>query len=139
MECPSCTAATTVGTPIPTWVRGFALSRQSWHAPRRLVTYGTIICDMSEKHIEYRLRDKVKQFGGLAIKLTASGFTGLPDRLVLMPGGYVYFIELKNGNRGVLSARQLVVHKILERLGFKVWIVKDEETLQEFLDAICLI
>lgn len=94
---------------------------------------------MLERNIEYKLRDKVKALGGLALKLIASGFTGLPDRLVLMPGGYVYFVELKNGNHGVLSARQLVVHKILNRLGFHVWIVKDEETLQEFLDAICLI
>lgn len=92
-----------------------------------------------ERKLEYRLRDLVKALGGLALKLIASGFTGLPDRLVLMPGGYIYFVELKNGSRGVLSARQLVVHKILERLGFKVWIVKNEETLQEFLKHISVI
>jgi hypothetical protein len=89
-----------------------------------------------EKRIEYRLRDLVKALGGLALKLIAAGFTGLPDRLVLMPGGRVYFVELKNGSAGRLSARQEVVHKILERLGFKVWVVKDEKTLQEFLDHI---
>lgn len=89
-----------------------------------------------ERKIEYKLRDKVKLLGGLALKLIASSFTGLPDRLVLMPGGYVYFVELKNGNKGVLSARQIVVHKLLVGLGFHVWIVKDEETLQEFLNHI---
>lgn len=89
-----------------------------------------------EKKIEYKLRDKVKALGGLALKLIASGFTGMPDRLVLMPGGFVYFVELKNGNRGMLSARQIVVHKLLAKLGFRVWIVKDEETLQEFLNYI---
>lgn len=91
-----------------------------------------------EKHLEYRLRDKIKLLGGLALKLIASGFTGLPDRLVLMPGGRVYFVELKNGSKGVLSARQIAVHKILAKLGFPVYIVKDEQSLQTFLD-ICSI
>lgn len=89
-----------------------------------------------EKHIEYKLRDKVKLLGGLALKLIASGFTGLPDRLVLMPGSFVYFVELKNGSAGRLSPRQIVVHKILNKLGFTVHIVKDEETLNNFLDHI---
>lgn len=91
---------------------------------------------MRERNLEYKLRDKVKALGGLALKLIASGSTGLPDRLILMPGGRIFFVELKNGNKGTLSARQIVVHKLLERLGFKVWIIKDEETLQEFLNII---
>lgn len=91
---------------------------------------------MREYTIEYRLRDKIKALGGLALKLIAAGFTGLPDRLILMPGGRIYFVELKNGSAGRLSARQEVVHRQLERLGFKVWIVKDEETLQEFLNYV---
>lgn len=91
---------------------------------------------MRERNLEYKLRDKVKALGGLALKLIASGFTGLPDRLILMPGARIFFVELKNGNKGTLSARQIVVHKLLERLGFKVWIIKDEETLQEFLNII---
>lgn len=89
-----------------------------------------------EKHIEYKLRDKVKALGGLALKLIASGFTGLPDRLVLLPGGRVFFVELKNGSAGRLSARQVVVHKLLEKLGFPVWVISTEEQLQEFLCSI---
>lgn len=91
---------------------------------------------MLERNIEYKLRDKIKALGGLALKLTCPGFTGIPDRLVLMPGGRVFFVELKNGNRGVLSHRQVVVHKLLEKLGFHVWIVKDNETLEEFLSIL---
>lgn len=91
---------------------------------------------MRERNLEYKLRDIIKALGGLALKLIASGFTGLPDRLILMPGGRIFFVELKNGNKGTLSARQTVVHKMLNKLGFKVWIVKDEETLQEFLNAL---
>jgi hypothetical protein len=86
-----------------------------------------------EKQIEYHLRDKIKLLGGLCLKWTCPGWTGVPDRIVLMPGGRVFFVELKNGSKGRLSPRQIVVHKLLSRLGFKVWIVRVEETLQEFL------
>jgi hypothetical protein len=91
---------------------------------------------MSEKAIEYRLRDKIKLLGGLALKLIASGFTGLPDRLILMPGGRIYFVELKNGNKGVLSPRQVVVHKVLLKLGFKVWVITNNEEINEFIESI---
>lgn len=33
--------------------------------------------------------------GGLAPKFTSPGFDGVPDRLILLPGGKVAFIELK--------------------------------------------
>ncbi len=89
-----------------------------------------------EKQLEYKLRDKIKLLGGIALKLIASGFTGLPDRLILMPLGRIYFVELKNGDKGILSARQIVVHKLLNKLGFPVYIIKNEETLKTFLDAL---
>ena len=135
----SCTtAATAIGPRLRMLAPAFALriELQLSIALKRLLTFGTIICNMAEKQIEYRLRDKIKLLGGIAWKLVCPGFTGVPDRLVLMPGGRVFFVELKNGNKGVLSARQVIVHKFLNGLGFKVWIVKDEETLQEFLNAI---
>ena len=89
-----------------------------------------------EKKIEYKLRDKIKALGGLALKWSSLSYTGLPDRIILMPGGRIFFVELKNGNAGRLSARQVVVHRILLNLGFPVIVIKDEETLQNFLCSI---
>lgn len=50
---------------------------------------------MREKTIEAKLVQAVRTKGGLALKFTSPGFDGVPDRLVLLPGGKIAFIELK--------------------------------------------
>ena len=50
---------------------------------------------MREKHIEQKLTSKVNAMGGMAIKFTSPGLDGLPDRLILLPGGMVAFVEVK--------------------------------------------
>ena len=79
---------------------------------------------MAEKHVEAKYRDAVKAKGGICIKLVAVSFTGLPDRLTLLPGARIWFCEFKFG-KGSLSARQIVVKGILERLGFEVKIINE--------------
>ncbi|RKO63243.1 VRR-NUC domain-containing protein [Caldibacillus debilis] len=50
---------------------------------------------MRERDIEEYLRNQVKKAGGKAYKFVSPGNDGVPDRLVLFPGGRVYFVELK--------------------------------------------
>lgn len=50
---------------------------------------------MREKKIEAKLTEAVRQRGGLAPKFTSPGFDGMPDRIVLMPGGHMAFVEVK--------------------------------------------
>ena len=50
---------------------------------------------MNEKIVEARLRDGVKALGGVAYKWVSPGNVGVPDRMVVLPGGAVHFIELK--------------------------------------------
>ena len=50
---------------------------------------------MNEKMIEARLRDGVKALGGVAYKWVSPGNAGVPDRMAVLPGGIVHFIELK--------------------------------------------
>ena len=73
---------------------------------------------MRERVVEARLRDQVKSRGGWSLKLLPS-VAGLPDRLVLMPRGRLFFVELK-APTGRLSAVQSVIHHRLEELGFSV-------------------
>lgn len=75
-----------------------------------------------EKDREQRLTRKIKALGGGAkcLKLTAPSFTGLPDRLILLPGAITVFCELKNLNKKE-RARQEYVQGWLRTLGFKVF------------------
>ena len=89
----------------------------------------------AEKGIETKLRDAVKTLKGLAIKIYCLSFTGLPDRIVLMPGGRIWFVELKAPGKKP-SPQQLLVHGLLRKLGFEVWVIDTREILQEFINRI---
>lgn len=53
----------------------------------------------NEKATESYLRDEVRKAGGTAYKFVSPGQTGVPDRIVVLPGGRIFFIELKSEGR----------------------------------------
>lgn len=69
------------------------------------------------------------------MKWVSPGFTGVPDRIVLMPEKRIWFPELKT-TRETPSPRQRIVHAQLRLLGFEVPVIDDEESLQNFLNII---
>jgi hypothetical protein len=89
----------------------------------------------SEKHLEKLLRETVERMGGLCLKLLPFLFTGLPDRLILLPGGRIYFAETKTTGEA-LRPRQKYVKKQLEKLGFKVYVIDTYVALQNCLNEI---
>ncbi len=54
------------------------------------------------------------------------------DRIVLMPVGKIYFVEMKKPS-GVLSKMQIVQKKRIENLGFKVIVISSKSELEEFI------
>lgn len=81
-----------------------------------------------EKDIEKALGRMVGRFGGLCLKLVCPGWAGVPDRLVLLPGGHVIFVELKRPKDGVISARQKWWANKLKALGFlHLWVLSHED------------
>jgi hypothetical protein len=92
---------------------------------------------MKEKSIEQKLKDKVERAGGQAIKFYSQTFTGLPDRIVMMPSSRLWFVETKAPGKKVKDgSRQALVHKQFKALGFDVRVVATPEQLQEFLKEI---
>ncbi|MEG0579383.1 MAG: VRR-NUC domain-containing protein [Niameybacter sp.] len=86
----------------------------------------------SEKVIERKLVDNVKANKGLCIKLLSVHFLGLPDRMVLLPKGQVFFAEIKTTGEKPRKI-QLHVHKMIRELGFNVYVIDKLEQIEEIL------
>lgn len=90
---------------------------------------------MREKTIEAKLVQAVRTKGGLAPKFTSPGFDGVPDRLILLPGGKVAFIELKAPGK-TLRPLQVRRKRQLEALGFSVYCIDRPEQIETVLQEI---
>lgn len=90
---------------------------------------------MEESKIEKRLKDAIKRIGGMAFKFVSPGNTGVPDRLVLLPGGRIVFIELK-ASKGKLSELQKVRRKQIRDLGFRVECLNSIEKIDKFIEEV---
>lgn len=87
----------------------------------------------SEKKTERYLVTEVKKRKGYCIKLLTNYFTGLPDRLVLLPMGYIIFIETKSqGDKP--RPIQLLVHNKLRQIGFNVYVADTKEKVNSILN-----
>ena len=83
---------------------------------------------MLEKEIELQLVMAVKKMGGRAVKFISPGFDGMPDRLVLLPGGRCGFVEVKAPGKR-MRALQRVRHEMLKALGFKAYVLDAKEQM----------
>ena len=87
----------------------------------------------SEKTLERALVEKIRQRGGICLKLQGNMYAGMPDRLILLPGGIAIFVELKS--EGINPRKlQLIRHEELRALGFKVFVIDTHEKLTQFLN-----
>ena len=87
---------------------------------------------MREKGIEQKLVKAVKAAGGMAPKFVSPGYDGMPDRLVILPGGRIAFVEVKAPGK---KPRPLQVsrHKMLKRLGCRVFVLDDVSGIEKIL------
>ena len=90
---------------------------------------------LTEKQVETRLRLKVKEIGGIALKFVSPGCSGVPDRLVFIPEGRIFLVELKAPGKKI-SPLQERMKKRFEQLGFKYHIIDSYEAVEVFIDAI---
>lgn len=92
---------------------------------------------MRERDIEKKLVNEIRKMGGEAFKWTSPGNDGVPDRIVMLPGGRLIFIELK-ADRGSLSPIQKVQIRRIQKLGQEVYVVRGMDGLEEFLKEVML-
>lgn len=89
-----------------------------------------------EKDIERKLRCIVEAHGGMCVKWVCPGWAGVPDRICLLPGGRVFFVETKRPKGGRISKRQEWWHRRLTRLGFRAGFVFDNDDLEAFKNTL---
>jgi hypothetical protein len=90
---------------------------------------------MKEKELEVRLITQVRKKGGIAYKFISPGINGVPDRLVLLPGGRAGFVEVKAPGKQ-MRPNQIKRKCELEALGFLVYCLDDPEKIGEVLHGI---
>ena len=90
---------------------------------------------MLEKEIERKLVRTVQMMGGKAVKIACPGYDGMPDRMVLLKGGRMGFVEVKRPSekpRPLQESR----HRMLRELGFKVYVLDSMEKIGGIIDEI---
>jgi Holliday junction resolvase-like predicted endonuclease len=86
-----------------------------------------------EKHIEAYLVKRVKALGGIAYKWRGHG--GAADRIIVLPNGTVWFVEVKTIG-GRLSALQKVFAADMARLKQKYTVLWTKEQVDAYIDSV---
>ena len=81
-----------------------------------------------ERDIEQKLVKAVKAAGGICPKFVSPGTDGMPDRIILLPGGRIGFAEVKSPGKKprVLQVRR---HRQIRKLGVPVFVLDDPEQI----------
>lgn len=89
---------------------------------------------MRENVVEGYLRDRVKAMGGKAYKFVSPGNAGVPDRLVVLPGGRISFVELKAPGK-VSTPLQKYRQKEIRNFGFEVLVIDSKQGVDDFINS----
>ena len=90
---------------------------------------------LEEQKIESYLKKQVELIGGKAYKFVSPGVAGVPDRIVLLPGGRIFFIELKAPDKK-LGKLQEYRAKELRALGFDVRTIDSMVKVDLFIEEV---
>lgn len=91
---------------------------------------------MTEKQLEQKLIQAVKSKGGIAYKFVSPGHAGVPDRLVILPGGKIGFVEVKKPNEGKLRKIQERELNRLTALGCKCYVLDNQKQILKIIKEI---
>lgn len=90
---------------------------------------------MREATIEARLVREVRKLGGLCYKFTSPGNPGVPDRIVILPGGRTVYVELKTEIGRLAKIQQWQLEEMRKR-GADVRVLKGLDQVLEFLEEV---
>jgi len=88
--------------------------------------------DVSEKAIERYLVEQAKQNGLLCLKYSNPNMVGYPDRLLVLPGGDVIWVELKSKGRKPTKIQQIRMAE-LNGMGHLVRVIDNKADIDELV------
>ena len=88
---------------------------------------------MKESTIEKHLVTQVKALGGMAYKFTSPAHRGVADRVVCLPDGQTWFVELK-ALGGRLSELQKIFAEDMARMNQRYVCLWSKEQIEEWLN-----
>ena len=88
-----------------------------------------------ERDIERYLVRRTIEHGGVAYKWVSPGRVGVADRIVLLPGGVVWFVELKTV-KGRLSPWQKLFAADMRRMGMNYIVIRSKEEVDAYLGSL---
>lgn len=86
-----------------------------------------------ERDVESYLGRQVKKMDGMCVKFIPDIENGMPDRIVLLPGGITVWVETKNGTSEKARKLQQMQHRRLRLLGQKVVVAQTKEQVDRLL------
>lgn len=90
---------------------------------------------MKESTIEARLVREIRKRGGLCYKFTSPGSPGVPDRIVILPGGVTVYIELKTEIGRLANIQKWQIEELRKR-GATVRVLKGMNQVLAFLEEV---
>lgn len=92
--------------------------------------------DDKEKDVETYLTRLCSNTGMLlTYKFTSPSNRGVPDRLVIAPGGRVYFVELKSSKGRLSPLQRISIQKLIDQ-GCEVRIINSKRGVLEFVEEV---
>lgn len=89
-----------------------------------------------EKEVEKKLRLMVTKHKGMCLKWVCPGWSGVPDRIILLPGGRIIFCEAKRPKGGKFAVLQNKWREWLTGLGFTVVSAKNNDEIAKLESLI---
>ena len=90
---------------------------------------------MIERDIERYFKAQLEKRGAIVWKFVSPGQTGVPDRVVLLPGGRVVFAEMKAPGQKPRPLQRAVFAR-MARAGHPVWVIDSKEAVQKFMEEV---
>lgn len=90
---------------------------------------------MLEKELERKFCIRAKELGGKAYKFVSPGNDGVPDRLVVLPGGHIGFVELKQQGKKPTALQNKKIRE-LRKMGCFVTVLDRPEDIDHVLSQI---